>query len=150
MASQIQTITAQNRLFTSLSTELSPTVLELAHKFYNSFPEQSSISLSTIIMPHTKKQNEMASWFYTELRRSLLESFSLIHKDDTDFFEKLITLQSASESLSYQWLDAFPNAGLGQTMSNTAYATMLRMRLGIPVFKAGICKNCGNMATASG
>ena len=56
MASQIQTITAQNRLFTSLSTELSPTVLELAHKFYNSFPEQSSISLSTIIMPTQKNK----------------------------------------------------------------------------------------------
>ena len=93
-------------------------------------------------MPHTKKQNEMASWFYTELRRSLLERFSLVHKDDSDFYEKLITLQSNSESLAHQWLDALPNEGLGQTMTNTSFATMLRIRLGIPVFKAGICKNC--------
>jgi hypothetical protein len=150
MASKIQTMVAQNNLFTSLSGELSPSVLQLAHEFYAIFPEQSSTSHSSIIMPHNKKQNQLASWFYTELRRSLMEKFSLEHKNKPDFYEYLITLQSNSESLAYQWLDAFPNVGLGQTMSNTAYATMLRMRLGIPVFKAGICKNCGNMATASG
>ena len=150
MASQIQTMIAQNNLFRSLSVELPPAVLELSHKFYAIFPEQSSTSLSLIIMPHNKKQNQLASWFYTELRRSLLERFSLEYKDEPDFHENLITLQSNSESLAHQWLDALPNEGLGQTMTNTSFATMVKMRLCIPVHKAGLCKNCGKMATASG
>jgi hypothetical protein len=58
------------------------------------------------------------SWFYTELRRALLERFSLEHKKDTDYYGKLITLQSTSESLASHWLEAFPNEGVGQTMTN--------------------------------
>jgi hypothetical protein len=144
MASKIQTMIAQNNLFRSLSVELSPSVLELSHKFYAIFSEQSSTSLSFIIMPH----NQLASWFYTELRRSLLEKFSLEHKDEPDFHENLMTLQSNSESLAHQWLDALPNEGLGQTMTNTSFATMVKVRLCIPVHKMGLCKNCGKMATA--
>jgi hypothetical protein len=143
MASKIQTMVAQNNLFTSLSGELSPSVLQLAHEFYAIFPEQSSTSHSSIIMPHNKKQNQLASWFYTELRRSLMEKFSLEHKNKPDFYEYLITLQSNSESLAYHWLDAFPNLGLDQTMTNMAYTTMLKVRLCIPVHKAGLCNNCG-------
>ena len=101
-------------------------------------------------MPHNKKQNQLASWFYIELRKSLLEKFTLQHRDDTDYFEKLITLESNSESLTSQWLDVLPNEGLGQTMTNTAYVTMLKMRFAIPVHVAGECKNCGKMATSSG
>jgi hypothetical protein len=148
MASQIQTIIAQNKIFGSFSVELPPSVLELS-KFFAIFPELSPTSLSTIIMPHTKNQNQLASWFYTELRRSLLEKFSLEHKDEPDFHENLITLQSNSKSLAHQWLDAFPNKGLDQTMNNTSFTTMIKMRLCIPVHKAGLCDNCGNMANAS-
>jgi hypothetical protein len=102
MASQIQTIIAQNKLLGSLSVELPPSVLELSHKFFAIFPEQSSTSVSSTIMPHTKKQNQLASLFYTELRRSSLEKFSLEHKDEPDFHENLVTLQSNSESLAHQ------------------------------------------------
>ena len=150
VASKIQTMGAQNNLFPSLSGELSPSVLQLAHEFYAIFPEQSSTTHSSIIMPHKKKQNQLASWFYTELRRSLLEKFSIEHRGKPDFYQNLITLQSNSQSLAYQWLDVFPNVGLGQTMTNTAYTTMLRMRLCIPVLKAEICNNCGKMASSSG
>jgi hypothetical protein len=154
MASKIHMI-AQNNLFKLLSVELSPSVLQLSHKFYAIFPEQSSTSLSLIIIPHNKKQNQLASWFYTELRGSLLEKLSLEQKDEPDFHENLITLQSNSESLAHEWLDALPNGGLGQTMTNTSFATMVKVRLcipvhKIPVHKAGLCKNCGKMATASG
>jgi hypothetical protein len=79
-----------------------------------------------------------------------LEKFSLEQKDEPDFHENLITLQSNSESLAHQWLIALPNEGLGQTMTNTSFATMVKVRLCIPVHKAGLCKNCGKMATASG
>jgi hypothetical protein len=48
MASKIQTMIAQNNLFRSLSVELSPSVLELSHKFYAIFPEQSAVSLSLL------------------------------------------------------------------------------------------------------
>jgi hypothetical protein len=150
VASQLSTLTAQKKLFGSLSDELSPLLLELCNKFYAILPENTSTTLDSIIMPHNKKQNQLASWFYTELRRSLLEKFRLEHKDDTDFYEKLITLQSTSESLASHWLDALPNEGLGQTMTNTAYVTMIRVRLVIPVHKAGLCKSCGKMATATG
>jgi hypothetical protein len=101
-------------------------------------------------MPHNKKQNQLASLFYTDLQGKLFERFSLEHKDDSDFHEKLLQLQSNSESLAYQWLDAFPNKGLDQTMTNPFFTTMLKIRLCIPVLKAGICTNCGQMATASG
>jgi hypothetical protein len=150
MASKIQTMIAQNNIFSSLSVELSPLVLELCHKFYAIFPEQFLTSLSSIIMPHNKKQNQLASWFYTELWRSLLDKFSIENKDEPDFYDNLITLQSNSESLAYQWLDALPTDGLGQTMPNTSYVTMVKMRLCIPVHKAGLCNNCGREATASG
>jgi hypothetical protein len=35
-------------------------------------------------------------------------------------------------------------------MTNPAFATMVKMKLCIPVHKEGLCKNCGKMATASG
>jgi hypothetical protein len=143
-------MSAQNNLFRSLPVEISPLVLELSHKFVAIFPLHSPTSLDLTILPHKKKQNQLASWYYTELRRSLLERFCLENKDSPEFHENLITLQSNSESLAHQWLDALPNVGLGQTMSNTAYGTMLKMRLCIPVHKAGLCTNCGKMANASG
>jgi hypothetical protein len=150
IASKIQTMEAQKNLFTSLPAELSPMVLQLSQEFHNSLSENSSTSLLQIITPHKNKQNQLASWFYTEQRRALLERYSLEHKGDPDLHQNLITLLSNSESLAYQWLQAIPNKGLDQVMSNISYTTMLKIRLCIPVFKAGICKNCGKMATASG
>jgi hypothetical protein len=147
IASQIQTITAQNELLGSLSVEMPPSVLELSQIFFDIFPE-SNITHNTIVMPHPKKQNQMASWYYTELRRKLFENLCLQHKDELDFHEKLITLQSNSESLAHQWLDAFPNEGLGQTMNNTMFTTMVKVRLLIPVLRAGLCDNCGNATTS--
>jgi hypothetical protein len=35
-------------------------------------------------------------------------------------------------------------------MNNTSFTTMIKIRLCIPVHKAGLCENCGNMAYASG
>jgi hypothetical protein len=79
-----------------------------------------------------------------------LEKFGPEQKDEPDFHENLITLQFNSESLAHQWLDALPNEGLGQTMTNTSFATMVKVKLYIPVHKAGLCENCGNMANISG
>ena len=39
---------------------------------------------------------------------------------------------------------------IAMIMPNTPYSTMSKIRLCIPVFKAGICQNCGKEATASG
>jgi hypothetical protein len=72
-------------------------------------------------------------------RRKLEENFCLQHGDEPDFHEQWITLQSNS----HQWLDAFPNEGLGQTMTNTMFDTMVKVRLLIPVVRAGLCDNCG-------
>jgi hypothetical protein len=44
----------------------------------------------------------------------------------------------------------FSYISFGQTMTNTAYVTMLKMRFVIPVHRAGLCKNCGKMAPPSG
>jgi hypothetical protein len=90
----------------------------------------------------------LASWFYTELRKELLEKFSLEHKDDIDYHEKLMTL--ISTKIASLWVDVFPNAGLGQTMINREYRTMLKIRFGIDEHEAGQCQNCSKMADASG
>jgi hypothetical protein len=55
IASQIQTITAQNELLGSVSVELPPSVLELSQKFFEIFPE-SNITHNTIILPHKKNK----------------------------------------------------------------------------------------------
>jgi hypothetical protein len=71
VASQLSTLTAQKNLFGSLSGELSPVLLELCNKFSAILPNHSPSTLNTIIMPHKKKQNQLASWFYSELRGTL-------------------------------------------------------------------------------
>jgi hypothetical protein len=101
-------------------------------------------------MPNKKKQKQLASWFYTELRKELLEKFSLEHKDDIDYHEKLMTLISTTESIASLWVDVLPNPGLGQTMTNREYRTMLKIRFGIDVHEAGECQNCNKMVDASG
>jgi hypothetical protein len=116
---------AQNELLGLVSIELPPSVLELSKIFLEIFPE-FTITHNSIILPHKKKQNEMATWYYTEFKRKLEENFCLQHENDPDFHEKWITLQSNSQSLAHQWLDAFPNEGLAQTMTNTMFDTMVK------------------------
>jgi hypothetical protein len=90
----------------------------------------------------------MATWYYTEFKRKLEENFCLRHVNEPDFHEKWITLQSNSQTLAHQWLDAFPNEGLGQTITSTMFDTMLKVRLLIPVVRPGRCGNC-DMAITS-
>ncbi len=149
IASQIQTITAQNELLEAVPINLPTSVIELSQKFLELFPP-STITPNSIILPHKKKQNEMATWFYSELKRKLEDNFYLRHSNDPDFHEKWITIQSNSTSLAHQWLDAFPNGGLGQTMNNTMFSTMLKVRLCIPVVKPGQCSNCDRDITSVG
>jgi hypothetical protein len=90
----------------------------------------------------------MATWHYTEFKRKLEENFCLQHENEPDFHEKWITLQSNSQSLAHQWLDALPNEGLGQTMTNTMFDTMVKVRLLIPVVRPGRCDNCDKAITS--
>jgi hypothetical protein len=71
-------------------------VIELINKYIGNFPPADCESIKELtLLPHNKKQKQLAIILTSEIRTSTIREWKLKNKDDPYFNEKLLVLESA-------------------------------------------------------
>jgi hypothetical protein len=114
----------QSRLYPQLSTEFPPEVVELINKYVENFPpaERESIR-ELILLPHNKKQKQLAMLLNSVIRSKTIQDWKEKNKDDPYIHEKLLVLESATVPFTSLWQRVLPNKGLKQTMTSIEFHT---------------------------
>jgi hypothetical protein len=99
IAAQISTVTAQNNMFPSISTQISATTETLCIRFLSYFPPTPHISLLSITSPHKNKQNQLANWYNKEKRERIIKTWCKENRINKYYDEQLVVLQP-TESLA--------------------------------------------------
>jgi hypothetical protein len=144
IAMYIATNEEQSKLFPQLSTDFPPEVAELINKYVENFPpaERESIKELTLL-PHNKKQKQLAMLLTSEIRSSTIREWKLKNTDDPYFNEKLLVLESAEVPFISLWQHVLPNKVLKQIMTNREFHTTCKIQLLIPIMQGGTCVECG-------
>jgi hypothetical protein len=151
IAMYIETCEEQSKLFPQLPTEYPPVVIELINKYIENFPAavRESIKEQTLL-PHNKKQKQLAMMLTSEIRSSAICKWTVKHKEDPYLSEKLLVLESATAPFTSLWQRVLPNSGLRQTMTDREFNITCMTQLVIPFMKGGTCVECGKIADPMG
>ncbi len=83
ISTYIATKEEQTKLFPQLSTEFPPEVVELINKYIENFPPSDRESIKELtLLPHNKKQKQLAMLLTSEIRSSTIREWKLKNKDD--------------------------------------------------------------------
>jgi hypothetical protein len=120
----ITTKDEQSKLFSQLSADFPSDVVQLINKYVENFPPAEHESIKELtILPHSKKQKQLAMLLTSEIRSSTIREWKLKNTADPYFNEKLLVLESAAVPFTSLWQHVLPNKGLKQTMSNSEFHT---------------------------
>jgi hypothetical protein len=147
----ITTKDEQSKLFPQLSVDFPSEVDQLINKYVENFPPAEHESIKELtILPHSKKQKQLAMLLTSEIRSLTIREWKLKNTADPYFNEKLLVLESAAVPFTSLWQHVLPNKGLKQTMSNSEFHTTCKLQLLMPIMQGGTCVECGKDADQFG
>jgi hypothetical protein len=126
-------------------------VVQLRNKYVENFPPAEYESIKELtILPHSKKQKQLAILLTSEIRSSTVREWKSKNIDDPHFNEKSLVLESAAFPFTSLWQRVLPNRGLKQTMSNSEFHTTCKLQLLMPIMEGGTCVECGKVTDKFG
>jgi hypothetical protein len=107
---------------------------------YPGDPVKSSAFLNSILKPQNNIQLILAREFFERKQKLLLTHNYITSKSELIQSRFNMIISSSQQKLSYSWLFALPNEGLGQRITQPQFHVLMRLRLLMPLF--GVEASC--------
>jgi hypothetical protein len=103
-------------------------------------PVKASALSSDIFQPQHKLQLFMAREYYEQKQKNVLSHQYILRQLPATQSRFRTIIDSSRQKLSYSWIFALPNVGLGQQITQQQFHVLMRLRLLMPLFPSEI--NC--------